>query len=141
MATTWRPNSPSRLDLAQARGQQGGVAAVHLGAEVLEDVDGALHVGSDEVLGRAGPRGELDLLAVEEGEVDRRIEGGRGDEQGQRGGLARSRLAAEEQVPLGQADAHRVAVLVDAEGDAAPTATSGRARPRRSRARPGHRAR
>ena len=52
-----------------------GVAAVHLGAEVLEDLDGALHVGPDEVLGRAGPGGELDLLAVEEGQVDVRGRG------------------------------------------------------------------
>ena len=122
------------LDLAQAGGQQGGVAAVHLGAQVLEDADRPFHVGADEVLGRAGPRGQLDLLAVEQGEMDRRVEGGGGDEERQGGGLARSGLAPEQQVALGQADAHRVAVLVDAEGDGLPQ-DPGRDRPRRS----GHR--
>ena len=63
------------LDLAQARGQQDAVAAVHLGAQVLQDVDGAGHVGPDEVLGRARPRGELHLLAVEEGQGARRGRG------------------------------------------------------------------
>ena len=68
MATTWRPNSPPGCDLAQAGGQQGGVAPVHLSAQVLEDPDRPFHVRTDEVLGRTGPRSELDLLAVEEGE-------------------------------------------------------------------------
>ena len=69
MATTWSPKSPPALDLAQARRQRGPVAAVHLGAEVLQDLDGAGHVGPDEVLGRSRPRRELDLLAVEEGQA------------------------------------------------------------------------
>ena len=117
------------LDLAQARGEQDRVAAVHLGAEVLRDLDGAGHVGPDEVLGRARPRGELHLLAVEEGQADRGVEGGRGDEERQGHRLAGPGLAAEQQVALGQADRDRVAVLVDAEGERVP---------QRALAAPGH---
>ena len=111
------------LDLAQARGEQHRVAPVHLGAEVLEHLDGAAHVGADEVLGRARPRGELDLLAVHEGEVHRGVERGGGDEEREGGRLAGPGLTAEEQVALGQPDRDRVPVLVDPEGRAAPTAT------------------
>ena len=102
MATTWRPNSTAPLDLAQARGEEHRVAPVHLGAQVLEHLDGVGHVGSDEVLGRAGPRGELDLLAVHEGEADLGVQGGGGDEEGQRDRLARPGLAAEQHVALGR---------------------------------------
>ena len=72
MATTWRPNSPSRSILRRPAAREQRVAPVHLGAEVLEHLDGAVHVGPDEVLGRLAPRGQLDLLAVHEGQADRR---------------------------------------------------------------------
>ena len=84
------------LDLAQARRQQDRVATIHLGAEILQDVDGTGHVGPDEVLGRSGPRGQLDLLAVEQGQGHAGVERGGGDEERQGDRLAGSGLAAEQ---------------------------------------------
>ena len=114
------PELAAGFDLAQTRGQQGAIAAVHLGPEIFEDANGRFHVGPDEVLGHLGPRGQFDLFAVEQGQPHRRVESSRRNEQGQRGGLARSGFAPQQEVALGQTDPHRVPLLVNPEGDGLP---------------------
>jgi hypothetical protein len=52
-------------DLAGAVGEQGQVAVVQLGDELLEDLDGFLDVRADQPGGAALPDGQLDQLGVE----------------------------------------------------------------------------
>ena len=89
--------------------------------------------GPTKSLGRARPRGELHLLAVEQGQGHAGVERSGGDEEGQRHRLAGPGLAAEQQVALGQPDRDAVPVLVDPERERLPQRAR-RDGPRRGRA-------
>ena len=66
------------------------------------------------------PDGQLDQLGVEQGQPHRRVEGAHGDQELEDVGLAGARLAAQEQVALGQGDGDLAAVLVLTDRDGLP---------------------
>jgi hypothetical protein len=99
-------------DLAGPVGQQGQIAVVQLGDELLEDLDGLLDIRADEPLGAALPDRQLDQLGIEQDQLGRGVQGSGGDEELGDGGLATAWLGAEQQVALGQQDLDLVAVLV-----------------------------
>ena len=74
-------------------------------------------------MGAALPDGQLDQLGVEQSEDDGGVEGGGGDEHLDDGGLASARLAAGQQVALGQGDDDLVAVLVLPDRNRSPQRT------------------
>jgi hypothetical protein len=66
------------------------------------------------------PDGQLDQLGVEQGQLHRGVEGAHGDQELEDVGLAGARLAAEQDVALGQGDRDLGAVLVGPDRDGLP---------------------
>ena len=107
-------------DFASTSSQEFLVALVHLGLQMGKHLVGFRHTHTHIRLGDRPPGRELHELSVEQPQPAGWVERRGGHELAKRHRLARTGLAAEKQVALGESNGHYRAVLVDADRNRIP---------------------
>ena len=102
-------------DLPPVVSEQPGVAVVHDVLQALEDLDGFVEVGSDELVGDVAPHAEFDEFAVEQDESAVHGQGAVGGDAVEEAGFAAAGFSAGEDVAVDEVQVDALAELVDTD--------------------------